>query len=61
MILPVGVGIYAGISAGIVAPLVDFFLRESSGYTIVGTCLILDFHVIGIVADDVETLGHGFK
>ena len=58
---PVGVGIYGGIAAGVVAPFVDFALGETRCLSVGYQTGILNLHEIGIVGHEVEAFGYCLK
>ena len=61
MVLPVGVGIDGRIRTGVVAPLVDFTLRETRCLTVGDKARVLQLHEVGIVGDEVETFGDSLE
>ncbi len=58
VVLPVSVGINGRVASGIVAPFVDFALREPWSLSVGDETCILDFHEVGIVGDEIEALCH---
>ncbi len=61
MVLPVGVGIDGRIRTGVVAPLVDFTLRETRCLTVGDKARVLQLHEVGIVCHEIKVLGDCLK
>ena len=61
MVLPVGVGIDRRVAACIVAPFVDFALRETCSLTVGYETGVLNLHEVSIIGDEIQTLGDGLE
>ncbi len=61
VVLPVSVGIYGRIASGVIAPLVDFALREAWSLAVGDETGVLNLHEVGIVGHKIKAFGHSLE